>query len=210
MEWQAQRKTADNSTPQHTPSGAAVLQDRRGLSGSPVLQDRRTIQCRAQADGAALASFGQLAAPAAKASSSDGVAQLFVNPDPAIGSARSFRVYAADLGTGTNTTPAVRAWVQGRPTQFRYTNCIAGVPQPWVQGWTAAPNPPPVGAPWDAGHVLARQNGGPGNLANDNYIMPQNPQVNRGNAGTYASWRAHEVAFHTLVAASGEGIWEVN
>lgn len=145
------------------------------------------------------------------------VAQRLANPAPLLGAATSYHVSAADLGNGTGTTPAVRLWAQANapgpnPINFRYAiSNAAGTAI--VGGWNgpfAAPNPAPAGgANWHAGHILARQNGGPGHVGAANWIMPQNPQVNMGHAGTYALWRAHEVAFHNLVGANGHGIWHV-
>jgi len=145
------------------------------------------------------------------------VAQRLMNPAPLVGAATSYHVSAADLGTGTGTTPAVRLWAQANapgpnPINFQYAiSNAAGTAI--VGGWNGpfvAPNPAPAGgANWHAGHILARQNGGPGHVGAANWIMPQNPQVNMGHAGTYGLWRAHEVAFHNLVGANGHGIWHV-
>lgn len=149
--------------------------------------------------------------------SRNNVTQRLVNPAPAVGSATSYQVTAADLGNGTGTTAGVRAWAQANapgpnPINFRYapsdpiTGALTGA---WIGPFMAPNLAPAGGANWHAGHILARQNGGLGHLAAANWIMPQNPQVNMGHAGTYGQWRAHEVAFNGLVAANGAGVWDV-
>jgi hypothetical protein len=60
---------------------------------------------------------------------------------------------------------------------------------------------------WDAGHALARQNGGSG--TNTNHVFPQDPETNRGNGGKWGLWRAHEANFHNLVGTHGKGWWKV-
>lgn len=70
------------------------------------------------------------------------------------------------------------------------------------------PNPQLPGVRWDAGHALARENGGLGH--NINHVFPQNRIINRGWGGTYHLWRAHEDNFNQKVARHGYGRWRVS
>lgn len=146
------------------------------------------------------------------------IIQRVVRPAPGIGAQNSYYVTANDLGNGTGTTPAVRVWAQQNapgpnPINFRYAAANPNPPGAVVGAWFgpfAAPNLAPAGgANWHAGHILARQNGGFGNIASPDWLMPQDPQVNMGHAGTWGWWRAHEVAFNNLVQVNGAGIWHV-
>lgn len=128
--------------------------------------------------------------------------------------------YAIDwlaLGSGTGTTPFTRAAVNAQgnpPNSFHFLYAIYNTAADTMadanrQAWGTAivPNPPIPGTPWDAGHALARQNGGWGHTPA--HVFPQNRNVNRGWNGTFGLWRQHEVNFNAGVAAHGFGRWRI-
>lgn len=136
-----------------------------------------------------------------------------------LGNPYTFQVVPADLGRGTATTPMTRAFVNGPAAPHAPTATFSYGYFPGGGGWMPgaapgplliAPNPPPVWGNYDAGHALGRQNGGLGHV--NNWVFPQDRNVNRGWAGTFPLWRAHENAFNAGVAAlppGGFGIWHV-
>ncbi|MDR0802980.1 hypothetical protein [Fluviicola sp.] len=124
-----------------------------------------------------------------------------------------------DLNNGTGTTPAVRNFVNAggpvpNPVNFAYAtyrtlfDAQNGLNAVMASGPQVAPNPQIPGVNWDAGHALARQNGGLGYL--NQHVFPQNREVNRGWNGTFGLWRAHEVNFHNAVGNNNHyGRWRV-
>lgn len=122
------------------------------------------------------------------------------------------------LGTGSGTTPAIRNAVnapninppQNLKLQYAIYNSLNaaqnGVPHVY-QTIVNVPNPPLPKTNWDAGHALAKQNGGSGD--NINHVFPQNRIINRGWAGTFGQWRGHEQTFHDDVQIHGYGRWKL-
>lgn len=147
------------------------------------------------------------------------VAQRLINAPVSLNNPYTFQVEPGDIGTGTATTPATRAFVNGPGAPLAPTATFSYGFFPGGGAWIAgaapgplniAPNPPPLGGNYDAGHALGRQNGGLGHV--NAWVFPQDRNVNRGWAGTFPLWRAHENAFRAGVAAlppGGFGIWHV-
>ncbi|GAB5418904.1 MAG: hypothetical protein Crog4KO_01150 [Crocinitomicaceae bacterium] len=138
-----------------------------------------------------------------------------------------FSVSRGDLGTGTDTTKKTRAYVNSPSTykpSFVEINYLVGSSSfsaPIKQVYSAS-NPQPTlgyssGSLYDAGHKLASQNGGRGDV--NDWVFPQNPAFNQGNSRnmtsseksstgkTYPVWRAHEQHFHNEVNRVGSGVW---
>ncbi|QEY18811.1 hypothetical protein D0C16_24220 [Cellvibrio sp. KY-GH-1] len=149
------------------------------------------------------------------------VIQRLVNPAISLGNPYTFQVEPADIGTGTATTLGTRNYVNGGGAPLFPTASFAYGFFPGGGGWApgaapgplqVAPNPPaPPGVAYDVGHALGRQNGGLGHV--NNWVFPQDRNVNRGWAGTFPLWRAHENAFRNGVQAlppGGFGIWHVS
>jgi hypothetical protein len=141
---------------------------------------------------------------------SSGVAQRAVNAI-SLGNPYTFTITKADLGTGTKTSAGTRNYVNNvgtaKPANVDWAAITWNamfVQQTNNQG--TVNNPVPAGN-YDAGHALARQNGGLGN--NNAWVFPQNPDVNQGHAGRHADWRAHEQQFHNDVNTHGAGVWAV-
>ena len=123
----------------------------------------------------------------------------------------AFDVEPQHLDHGTDTNQGTRDHVNG----------VAPVPAEVSYGWSVgrqhgggehANVAPEDGGRWDAGHILARQNGGLGNV--NAGVFPQNPQINRGNhlggERTRDQWRGPEQAFHNNVQDQDRsGTWSV-
>jgi len=147
------------------------------------------------------------------------VVQRLINAPISLGNPYTFQVVPADIGTGTATTPGTRAFVNGggaplAPTAtFAYGFFPPGaafVPGAAPGPLNVAPNPPPIAGNYDAGHALGRQSGGLGHV--NNWVFPQDRNVNRGWAGNFPLWRAHENNFRNgvaVLAPGGFGIWHV-
>lgn len=120
-------------------------------------------------------------------------------------------VQQGDLNQGTGTNQNVRDHV----------NTGQGIPAEVSSSWAAGPesgnstfqNTPSTTASgrWHAGHMLARQNGGLGDVTSE--VFPQNAQINMGNSlngqPTYDQWRGQEQNFHNAVGQHGQGDWTV-
>ncbi len=122
----------------------------------------------------------------------------------------SFGVEPRHLETGTGTNQGVRQFV----------NNEQAVPAPMHQQWDASwgvgnqsghggfvNDPSANGGRWQAGHLLARQNGGFGHI--NEGVRPQNAQYNQGNSfngvSTQDAWRGQEQAFHDAVQQQRTG-----
>ena len=116
----------------------------------------------------------------------------------------AFHVEPGQLDTGTETNQGTRDYSNGR---------VEGAPAPaaqWDARWGVGGQSgagsfqntaPADGGVWHAGHLLARQNGGLGNV--NAGVLPQNPQYNSGvrldGERTFDSWRGQEQQFHDQV-----------
>jgi hypothetical protein len=106
---------------------------------------------------------------------------------------------------GTATSQGTRDYVNNPSTP---------VPQEVRMSWhsgqqsgaTEFANPPSHSGRWDAGHMVARQNGGPGNV--NEGVFPQNAQINRGNSlhgtPTFDTWRGHEQAMNQSLGSGND------
>lgn len=135
-----------------------------------------------------------------------------------VGGPFEYIIDKAALGNGTDTNKTTRNYVNSNvyaPNSFtldyaiynNLSNARRGNNAQFASFNNHVPNPQIIGARWDAGHSLARQNGGLGN--NVNHVFPQNSIYNRGLGGTFPLWRAHEDNFHVLVNQFGYGRWRI-
>ena len=141
----------------------------------------------------------------------------FARLDIATGGPYEYAIDLFALGAGTGTTPATRMAVNAGfipPNPFNLLYAVYNTPADTMadtnrQAWAnvIVPNPPIPGTNWDAGHALAKKNGGWGHIAT--HVFPQNRTINRGWAGTFGLWRQHEVNFNAGVAAHGYGRWRI-
>lgn len=122
----------------------------------------------------------------------------------------SFQVQPQHLDTGTGTNQGVRNHVNGPaqvPGQVGFSWQVGD------QGGSGEfQNAPSNNGRWQAGHLLARQNGGLGNV--NEMVFPQNGQINMGNSyqgqPTFDQWRGHEQQFHNQVdQQQTQGNWSV-
>lgn len=128
-----------------------------------------------------------------------------------------FTIEKSDLNKGTGTTEYTRWCVNNKwqyvPTKVKFDyaistsskeeaiNAVKINPNCFVCDNAKADYSYGTGRYWDAGHKLARQNGGLGD--DENWVFPQNPSMNQGNSRlmynqqyTFPFWRAHENDFH--------------
>ena len=123
-----------------------------------------------------------------------------------------------ELGRGTKTNPVTRNHVNNNmiaPNNFNlvyvtYTNkadALNDVGHIYRSPILQVQNPVIPGTRWDAGHALARQNGGLGDIVN--HVFPQNKIINRGWNGTYNNWKFYEQDFHNKVFRDGFGRWHI-
>lgn len=139
--------------------------------------------------------------------------------DIQIGGPFEYIIDAAELGNGTKTNQNTRNYVNNDnnvnpPNSITLDYAIYNSLYDALLGVNAnfainnnVPNPQLPCVRWDAGHALARENGGLGD--NINHVFPQNRIINRGWYGTYNLWRAHEDYFNQQVAQHGYGRWRV-
>jgi hypothetical protein len=126
----------------------------------------------------------------------------------------SFSVKKGDLGSGSNTNEGTRNFVNDVKTPVPSTvswSYSSGTDSD--SGTVDNDSSNKSSGRWDAGHLLGRQNGGRGDL--DDWVFPQNPQVNRGNSDdygnpTYEEWRKPENNFKEAVNKNGSGTWNVS
>uniref|UniRef100_UPI003FEDB556 hypothetical protein n=1 Tax=Bacteroides uniformis TaxID=820 RepID=UPI003FEDB556 len=128
-----------------------------------------------------------------------------------------FTIEKSDLNTGTGTTEKTRSYVNNNwhyvPTKVKFDyaistsskedaiNAVKRNPNCFICDNAKADYSYGTGRYWDAGHKLARQNGGKGDV--ESWVFPQNPSMNQGNSRlmynqqyTFPFWRAHENDFH--------------
>ena len=139
-----------------------------------------------------------------------------------------YMISRTDLGTGSETNETTRSHVNNynttKPTQIRFdydfdsnsenvaakkvmnSSSYFWVNNPIVDHTYA------TGRYWDAGHKLAKQNGGYGDDINE--VFPQSPFINQGNSRlmdnkeeAYPLWREHEMNFYNGVKEQGYGCW---
>lgn len=140
-----------------------------------------------------------------------------------------FAITKSDLNTGTGTSTGTRNYVNHPSTpkpsyvEFDYLIGSGSMSMPITNVFYAdnpqATNSYSSGSYYDAGHKLASQNGGKGDV--NDWVFPQNPAFNQGNSRlrtkaekisngkTYPVWRAHEQHFHNEVKKHGAGVWWV-
>ncbi len=135
-----------------------------------------------------------------------------------------FTVLKSDLGTGSDTTEETRKHVNDPATKkpnkillkYRTNNNTSEASKALKKDANAynfdnpkADSSYKSGKYWDAGHKLAKQNGGLGNLKE--WVFPQNPAYNQGNSmhmkTTHLEWRKHENNFKEGVYKDGAGAW---
>lgn len=139
-----------------------------------------------------------------------------------------FTVEHSDLNCGTSTTDDTRTYVNTLnciPTKVHFDYAVSNVstndavvavksaPNVYVADNIKADNPYKSGRYWDAGHKLARQNGGYGHL--NDWVFPQTPSMNQGNSRlmntqqySFPFWREHENNFNKLMSDSkAHGCW---
>lgn len=139
-----------------------------------------------------------------------------------------FTVEHSDLNRGTSTTEVTRSYVNNFnyvPTCVLFDYAVSDVStNDAVIAVTRNPNAYGVdninpdnsyksGRYWDAGHKLARQNGGYGHL--NDWVFPQTPSINQGNSrlmnsqqNSFPLWRKHENQFYNLMSNHGaHGCW---
>lgn len=137
--------------------------------------------------------------------------------DIQLGNPFEYIIDRAELWNGTKTTQNTRNFVNNQaivPNNITldyaiyntFNDALFGINHIFATN-NNVPNPQLPGVRWDAGHALARENGGLGN--NVNHVFPQNRIINRGWGGTYHLWRAHEDNFNQQVAQHGYGRWRV-
>lgn len=139
-----------------------------------------------------------------------------------------FTVEHSDLNRGTPTTDDTRTYVNNLksiPTKVHFDYAVSNVstndavaavksdPNAYEADNIKADNPYKSGRYWDAGHKLARQNGGYGHL--NDWVFPQTPSMNQGNSRlmntqqySFPFWREHENIFYNLMSNSkAHGCW---
>ena len=128
----------------------------------------------------------------------------------------AFEVQRHHLNTGTGTTRTTRNHVNDPattvPQQVSFSYRAGGLTGNGE--FANVPNTRPRGSGnnWDAGHFVAKQNGGLGHVTHT--VFPQNPQINQGHLlrgeRTYPLWKGHEHRFNRAIRNTGRtGHWTV-
>jgi hypothetical protein len=114
----------------------------------------------------------------------------------------------SNLDQGTGTSQETRDFVNdpatAKPAEIQFGYSVGR----GFNGSGEFANGPDDDGQYQAGHRLARQNGGYGDRPEE--VFPQNGAINMGHAGTHADWRQHEQAIHDHVRDNGgTATWQV-
>lgn len=139
-----------------------------------------------------------------------------------------YMIEKQNLNTGTETTTDTREYVNSssvtKPDEIRFDyefddssaeEAANKVKRSDDYFWVNNPKPDksyPSGNYWDAGHKLAKINGGFGDRNDE--VFPQAPFINQGNSrlmndheDVYSLWKGHEKKFYDGVEEYGFGSW---